>query len=176
MLKRSNKTCFQNTIKVLLCFDLFLYVCNSNTVIKKMVYQCCGDGSKMCSSISSSKIFEKKKGRWSENNIYSDITFNEETKLYHCQTAGCATNTNTNAKYKYNIVKHLKSCYTVNKNERKAADNKICYAYGKEFSKMSYRQSRLFHAENNYNSAAGDEITEKGTERSQKKKLLLKII
>ena len=41
---------------------------------------------------------------------------------------------------------------------------------------MSYRQSRLFHAENNYNSVAVDEITEKGTERSQKKKLLLKII
>ena len=98
MLKRSNKICFQNTIKVLLCFDLFLYVCNSNTVIKKMVYQCCGDGSKMCSNISSSKIFEKKKGRWSENNIYSDITFNEETKLYHCQTAGCA-----NTKYKCKI-------------------------------------------------------------------------
>ena len=33
---------------------------------------------------------------------------------------------NTNAKHKYNTVKHLKSCYSVNKNERKVADNKIC--------------------------------------------------
>lgn len=35
LLKKSNKTCFQNNIKVLLWFALFLYVRNSKTAVKK---------------------------------------------------------------------------------------------------------------------------------------------
>ena len=38
------------------------------------------------------------------------------------------------------------------------------------------RLFQQFHAENNHGSAAQDEITEKGTERSQKKELLVKIM
>ena len=102
LLKSPNNTCFQNTTKVLLRFGLFLYVCNSNTVIKKMVYPCCGNCSKVYSGISSRNKHKWKKGHWSENNTGSDISFNEATKLFHCPTAGCATT----AKHKYNIVKH----------------------------------------------------------------------
>ena len=68
-----------------------------------MVYPCCGNCSKVYSSISSRKKREKKKGHWPENNIDPDISFNEERKLFHCQTAGCATI----AKYKYNTVKQI---------------------------------------------------------------------
>ena len=94
-------------------------------------------------------------------------------KENYCQTPGCATT----SKYKHNIVKHLKSCYSVNKNRGKGADNKICKACGEEFSKMSNRNIlfQQFHAENNHGSAAQDEITGKGTERSQKKELLVKM-
>ena len=103
------------------------------------------------SSISSRNKHEKKKGQCSENNIDPDISFNEETKLCHCPTAGFATT----AKYKYNIVKHLQSCYSVNKNWRKVADNKICKVYGKKFAKKSNRDQK-FHTENNHDSVAED--------------------
>ena len=52
LLKSSNKTCFRNTIKTLLCSDVFRYVYNANTVITKIVYPCRGDCSKVYSSIS----------------------------------------------------------------------------------------------------------------------------
>ena len=68
-----------------------------------MIYPRCENYSKMYSSISSINKHEKKKIYWSENNINPDISFNEQTKLFHCQTAGCTTI----AKYRYNIVKHL---------------------------------------------------------------------
>ena len=45
--KESNEICFQNNIKVLLWFDLFLYVHNSKTAIKKVVDPCCGNCSKV---------------------------------------------------------------------------------------------------------------------------------
>lgn len=99
LLKKSNKTCFQNNIKVLLWFALFLYVRNSKTAVKKMVDPCCGNCSKVYWSISS----KNKQRHWSENNKNRAISFNEETKLLYCQTAGCATI----AIYKYKIVKHL---------------------------------------------------------------------
>ena len=68
-----------------------------------MVYPFCGNCSKVYSSVSSRKEREKKKGHWSEYNIDPDISFNEETKSFHWQTAGCAVT----AKYKYNIIKQL---------------------------------------------------------------------
>ena len=132
------------------CFDLFLYVCNSNTVIKTWF--------SLVAEISAKCI-----------QVYQVYC---QRKLL--SNPCCATK----AKYKHNIVKHLKSCYSVNKNRGKGADNKICKACGKEFSKMSNRNRlfQQFHAENNHGSAAQDEITEKGTERSQKKELLVKIM
>ena len=143
--RQKKKLPIQNTIKVLFCFDILVEI-----------------------------DIKKEKRHWSENNTDPDISFNEETKLFHCQTAGCATT----AKYKYNIVKHLKLCYSPNKNQRKVADNKICKACRKEFSKMSNRDrhSQQFHAEKNHNSVTEDEIGEKGTKTSQKKELLVKII
>ena len=72
LLKISNKTSFQNTIKVLLCFEIFLYVCNSKTVITRMVYPCRGNCSKVYSSISTRNEHNKKKGHWSENNTDPD--------------------------------------------------------------------------------------------------------
>ena len=64
-----------------------------------MVDPCCGNCSKVYWSISS----KNKQRHWSENNINRAISFSEETKLFYCQTAGCAAI----AKYKYKIVKHL---------------------------------------------------------------------
>ena len=89
-----------------------------------------------------------------------DISFNEKTKLFHCQTVGCVKT----AKYIYKIVKYLKSCYSVKKNRRKVADKKIWKACGKESFKMINREhSQQFHTENNHDSVAQDEITGKGT-------------
>ena len=59
---------------------------------------------------------EKRKKDTGQNNIDPDIGFNEETKLFHCPTAGCAMS----AKYKYNIVKQLKSCYSCQQESKKS--------------------------------------------------------
>ena len=117
--------------------------------------------SKVYSSILSRNKHEKKKGHWSEKNTDPDISFNEETQLFHCPTAGCATT----AKYKYNIVKHLKSCYSVNKCRKKAADNKFCKACGKVFAKKSNRDRHFqqFHTEINHD-VAEDELPTMVTE------------
>ena len=96
MLKSLNKKCFQNNIKVLLCFDLFLYVYHSNTVITKLVYPCHWNCNKVYSSILNRNKCEKKKGHWSENNTDPDIGFNEETKWFHCPASGSAITPNTN--------------------------------------------------------------------------------
>ena len=84
-------------------------------------------------------------------NTDPDINFNEETQLLHCPTAGCATT----AKYKYNIVKYLKSSYSVNKCRKRAADDKICKACGKVFAKTSNRDRyfQQFHTEINHDIA-----------------------
>ena len=122
--------------KILLKFCyVFTFLCvrNSNTVIKKWLTRFVEIAVR--SSVPSRNKHKKKKGHQSENNIEPNTSFNEETKLFHCQTNGCATT----AKCKYNIVKHLKSCYSVNKNRRKVADNNFCKGCGKEFSKMSNR-------------------------------------
>ena len=114
----------------------------------------------MYSSTSSRNKHKKKKGHQSENNKDPDISFNDETKLFHCQTTGCATT----AKYKYNIVKHLKSCYSVNKNRRKKLITNFAKAAERNFPKcQTDRDSQQFHDENNPDSVAQDEITGKGT-------------
>ena len=79
---------------------------------KKKIYPCCENCSRVYSSISSRRKGGKKKVQWSENNIDPDISLNKETKWFHFETTGCATTGN----YKYNIGKHLKSCYSVNNN------------------------------------------------------------
>ena len=107
-------------------------MCHSNAVIKKWFTRVVKIAAR-CIQVYQVEIHEKKKGHWSENNVDPDISFNEETKLVHCQTADCPMT----AKYKHNILKHLKSCYSVNKNRRNVADNKICKACRKKFSKMS---------------------------------------
>ena len=91
-------------------------------------------------------IYEKFKGLWlqKKNNV---IEFNKELSLFICPTAGCSTT----SKYKNNIVKHLKSCFAVNRQRNSVADNKICPVCKKEFIKNSNRDRYLkqFHAEKN---------------------------
>ena len=75
----------------------------------------------------------RKKDHWSENNTVPDIGFNEETELFHCQTAGCAAT----AKYKYNnIVKKFEIMLLCHQESKKVADNKIYKAYEKDFLKF----------------------------------------
>ena len=50
-----------------------------------------------------------------------DIPYNGATKLYSCSTANCTAT----SKYKHNIIKQLKSCYTVNKNKKSVNENKF---------------------------------------------------
>ena len=51
-----------------------------------------------------------------------EIPYNGVTKFYPCPTADYTAT----SKYKHNIINHLKSCYTVNKNKNSAKENKIC--------------------------------------------------
>ena len=50
-----------------------------------------------------------------------DIPHYGATKLYSCPTANCTAT----SKYNHNIIIHLNSCYTVNKNKKSAIENKI---------------------------------------------------
>ena len=71
--------------------------------------------------------------------------FDSDLSLFVCPSAGC----NTTSKYKYNIKKHLKSCYAINKQKDSVANNKICPDCGKEFLKKSNRDRHFkqFHSE-----------------------------
>ena len=79
-----------------------------------------------------------------KNNV---IEFKKELSLFICPTAGSGTT----SKYKNNIVKHLKSCFAINRQHNSVADNNICPACKKEFIKKSNRDRHLkqFHAEKN---------------------------
>ena len=129
LLKSSNKTCFQNIFK----FYVLTYFCKWFTGAVEITAKFI--------QVYEVEKHEKKKGHWSENHVDDDISFNKEKKLFRCQTAGCATT----GKCKYNIVKHLKSCYSVNKNQRKVVDNKICRACGKEFKQIMANRDRHSH-------------------------------
>ena len=59
----------------------------------------------------------RKKDHWSENNTVPDISFNEETELFHRQTAGCAAT----AKYKYNIVKKFEIMLLCHQESKKSS-------------------------------------------------------
>ena len=116
-----------------------------------MTYPCRGnDCHKSFSTSYNRNKHEKAKGHWSENKKTS-IEFNEETSLFICPTAGCSTT----SKYKSNIVKHLKSCYAVNRQRNSVAQKKICTVCGKEFAKKSNRDRHFkqFHSENDNDNA-----------------------
>ena len=70
----------------------------------------------------------------------------KKLKCLNVQQDGCITS----AKYKYNIVKHLKSCYSVNIRKKSVAQNKICDICGKEFAQKSNRDRHVndFHSTN----------------------------
>ena len=61
-----------------------------------------------------------------------------------CPTINCTTT----SKYKHNIIKHLKSCYIVNKNKKAVGDNRICSICNKVFAKKSNRDRHItdFHS------------------------------
>ena len=111
-----------------------------------MVYPCrnkdCGRG---FSTVFNPNKHEKLKGHWlQKKNV---IEFSKELSLFICATSGCSTT----SKYKNNIVKHLKSCFAINRQRNSVADNKICPVCKKEFIKKSNRDRHLkqFHAEKN---------------------------
>ena len=45
-------------------------------------------------------------------------------------------NCKTLSKHKYEIVKHLKSCYEISKKKKSLADNKVCDVSKKTFAKI----------------------------------------
>ena len=67
--------------------------------------------------------------------------------LFKCPTTDCATT----SKYKYNIIKHLKSFRKFNKNKKGANENKICSFCSKVFTKISNRDRHVknFHTHEN---------------------------
>ena len=113
----------------------------------KMVYPCRNkDCGRSFSTVFNRNKHEKLKRHWlnKKNNV---IEFKKELSLFICPTAASGTT----SKYKNNIVKHLKSCFAINRQHNSVADNKICPACKKEFIKKSNRDRHLkqFHAEKN---------------------------
>ena len=109
-----------------------------------MVFYCRGkDCRKSFSTTTNRNKHEKSKGHWPKKK--SVIEFDSDLSLFVCPSAGC----NTTSKYKYNIKKHLKSCYAINKQKDSVANNKICPDCGKEFLKKSKRDRHFkqFHPE-----------------------------
>ena len=86
-----------------------------------MVYPCRKkDRDRIFSIIFNQSKYENIKAHWSQkkNNV---IEFNKKLSLFICPTAGCSTI----SKYKNNIVKHLKSCFTINRQRNSVADNNM---------------------------------------------------
>ena len=63
---------------------------------------------------------EKSKGH-APDTSNREIHRDEKRELLKCPTTDCVTT----SKYKYNIIKHLKSCRKVIKNKKGANENKI---------------------------------------------------
>ena len=104
-----------------------------------MVYFCLGkECGKSFSTTFNRNKHEKAKGHWSEKKN-TVIEFNKESRLFVCPTAGCSTT----SQYRSNIVKHLKSCYDLNIQQKVPASNKICPVCTKEFAKKSNRERHL---------------------------------
>ena len=91
---------------------------------------------------------ERAKGHGPKNETTGsrNIPFDEETEMFTCPINGCTTS----SKYKHNIVKHLKSCYDVNKYKKSAAQDKTCNICGKELARKSNRDwhFKQFHSTN----------------------------
>ena len=79
-----------------------------------------------------------------------------QDRLYTCPTCNCKTS----SKYKYNDVKHLKSCCEISKKKKSLADNKVCDVCKKTFAKQSNRDRhiRQFHGTQFHISEVSNEI------------------
>ena len=98
----------------------------------KIVFYCRGkDCGKNFSTTANKNKHDKLKGHWSEKKCI--IEFDSNLSSFVCPSAGF----NTTSKYKCNITKHLKSCYSINKQKDSVANSKICPDCGKEFLKKS---------------------------------------
>ena len=127
--------------KILIDFMIF-FVFISNIFIQlqyiskcevffKMAFVCCDESCKISFSTRiNGKKHEKLKGHAPETSN-REIPRDEKSGLFKCLTTDCATT----SKYKYNIIKHLKSSRKVNKNKKGANKNKICTFYSKVFTK-----------------------------------------
>ena len=77
-------------------------------------------------------------------------------ELLKCPTTDCVTT----SKYKYNIIKHLKSCRKVNKNKKGANENKICSFCSKVFTKKYNRDRHVKNFRAHENCDNEDESSE----------------
>ena len=85
-----------------------------------------------------------------------EIARNEKSGLFKCPTTDCAAA----SEYKYNIIKHLKSCDKVNKNKEGANENKICSFCSKVFTKKSIRDFHVKNFHTHENCSNEDESSE----------------
>ena len=86
-----------------------------------MVVYCRSDHcNKTFSTIFNRNKHEKKKGHGPKDQK-REIPYDAEQNIFLCPSAQCETS----AKYKYNIVKHLKSCNKINKKKKVIKDVKI---------------------------------------------------
>ena len=80
-----------------------------------------------------------KKHYQADERLTHNISYNEQTKSCSCPTTNCTAT----SRYKHNIIKHLKSCYIVNKNKKAASEDKICSICSKSFLKKSNRDRHI---------------------------------
>ena len=98
-----------------------------------MVVYCRSDHcNKTFSTIFNRNKHEKKKGHGPKDQK-REIPYDAEQNLFSCPSAQCETS----AKYKYNIVKHLKSCNKINKKKKVIKGRKNCKYCDKTFTRKS---------------------------------------
>ena len=106
-----------------------------------MGFPCCNEScGKQFSTKFNRNIHERIKGHSNgDARPVQEIPFNNAAKVYMCPTVNCRAS----SKNKYNIIKHLKSCYQVNSNNKVADNKKICSICHKHFLKKSNRDRHM---------------------------------
>ena len=88
--------------------------------------------------------------------LWGQFRLMHQGRLCTCPTRNCKTS----SKYKYNNVKHLKSCCEISQKKKSLAGNKVCNVCKKTFAKQSNcdRHIRQFHGKQFQISEVSNEI------------------
>ena len=124
---------------------------------RKMVVPCRSVNRKKPFSTTTNRNKQERPNGHGPQDTLRPIPFDASRQMYTCPIPNYKT-----CKYKYNIVKHLKSCYEISKKKKSLADNKVYDVCKKTFAKKSNhdRHNRQFHGSQfQISDEVSDEIT-----------------